>query len=189
MVNISNNTHKKLRLDSINKDLTPKWVVPVMAGGWFTGLLLLFWIYTITDITVWETLKYLLFFSVLLTLIPYRWVVKYLPIDYSFILLLNVFGFGPILTSLFFASNFIFSNPLETKTVQIMHYKRGEGFNASHTIINLKDNCLQNCPKFRTFDPSSREQIVSHKYFSYTLSKGCFGFDVLTYYDFTTKPK
>lgn len=189
MVNLSNNTHKKLRLDSVDKDLTPKWVVPVMAGGWFTGLLLLFWIYTITDITIWEMLKYLLFFSVLLTLIPYRWIVKYIPIDYPFILSLNLLGFGPILTSLFFTINFLFSSHLETKTAQIIHYKNGEGFNASHTIINLKNGYLNTCPKFRTFDSSSRKQIVSHKYFSYTLSKGCFGFDVLTHYDFTTKPK
>ncbi len=189
MVNIGKNTHKKLRLEVSKKEHTPKWVVPTMAGGWFSGLLILFWLYSVTAISIWETLKHLLFFSVSFTLIPYKWVVKFIPLDYPFIITLNFLGLGPILTSMFFLANFMLATPIETQVVQIVNTTRGEGFSATSTVIELKNETLQDYPKFRTFDQGSHLQIVTYPYFSYTLSNGLFGYPVLSTYDFTTKPK
>ncbi len=152
MKNIGNNTHKKLTLDRSVKDNTPKWIVPFLAGGWLAGLLLLYFLFNVTDITLWQTLKHLLVFSVVFTLIPYKWVVKIIPIDYQFVLILNFLALGPVCTSLFFMSNYIFAHPQQVEIVEITHYERGEGFDNASIILDLKGQKLKEIPKFRTFD-------------------------------------
>ena len=189
MKNIGNNTHKKLTLDLSNKDNTPKWVVPFLAGGWFTGLLVLYYLFNVTHISIWQTLKYLLVFSVIFTLVPYKWVVKIVPIDYPFVLILNFLALGPICTSLFFIGNFLFHSSTLTETAEIVHYENGEGFQKSSIILKLKGDKLQNIPKFRTFDASYYKEIAYHRYLEYRLAEGLFGYQVMTDYEFITKPK
>ena len=189
MKNISNNTHKKLTLDRSIKDNTPKWVVPFLVGGWFVGLLVLYFLFNLTHISIWQTLKYLLAFSVIFTLVPYKWVVKLVPIDYPFVLILNFFALGPVFTSLFFIGNFLLASPPVTKTAKIIHYAHGEGFQSSSIVIKLEGNELQNTPKFRTFDASYYKEIAYNPYVEYSIAEGFFGYQILTHYDFITKPK
>jgi hypothetical protein len=186
MVNIDNNNHKKLRFDLFNENHTPSWIVPTIVGAWFVGLILLFWVYSYTQVSLLNTLKYFLFFALLFTLIPYRWTVKVIPMEYHFHLILNFMGIGPVLTSLFFLLNFAFSNHPETHTVRIMNVEYGEGFNASNTVIQLKEGQLRDAPKFRTFDSAYRLEILDSDDFQYTLEEGLFGYKVLSDYSFVT---
>ena len=184
MVNIGNNTHKSLSLDGQKNFQTPKWVIPLMVGSWFLGLLLLFWMYSYTKVTIWEVIKYYVFFAVIFTLIPYKWVVKIIPVDYYFMLFVNILGFGPLFTGIFFCANFMFSNHPTTHTKMIVQVEYGEGFESRHTIIELEGKALEKFPKFRTFDPATRTEILNSYAFTYTLADGLFGYKVLKDYAF-----
>ena len=189
MATIGNNTHKKLTLDGSKKDTTPKWVVPFLAGGWILGFLALYLLFNVTDISFWETLKYLLLFSVIFTLVPYKWVVKIAPIDYQFVIIINFLALGPICTSLFFLGNLLLASNPQNEIVPITHYEYGIGFSSSKIIIDLKDGQLSNIPKFRTFDSGYSTDIAYNECFEYTIASGFFGYQVLTDFEFITKPK
>lgn len=187
MAEISDKRKRNLQLDKFSEDRIPKWVIPSIAGSWFVGLIALFWVYAYTDITLLETLKYQLFFSVFFTLIPYKLMVKLIPVDHIIMLLINVLGLGPLLTSSFLLLNFFMATNPTTYTATISSVKYGKGFNAANTVIKLQDNELDKTPKFRTFDSANRMEIIDSEYYQYTISQGLFGFDVLLDHEFIIK--
>ncbi|MFT6324658.1 MAG: hypothetical protein ACJAWO_002223, partial [Halieaceae bacterium] len=156
MVNIDNKIHKKLRFDQINMANIPRWVVPFMVGSWFIGFIALFWVYAYTEISFLGTLKYLALFSICFTLIPYKWMVKIIPVDYYFMLFINLISFGPLFTSVFLLLNFFIVTQPVSHISSIVSVKYGTDFYASSTVIQLADNELREIPKFRTFDSAYR---------------------------------
>lgn len=175
-----------MSFDDYSKEV-PQWVTLFMASSWFIGLIVLFWVYQFTQITFLDTLKYLIFFSVFFTLLPYKWMVKIIPVDYLFMLLINLIGFGPLFTSIFLSLNFFITDPKSTQVSKIRNVDYGEGWNANQTVIELEQNALENCPKFRTFDSAYRMEILNSDSYHYTTAKGLFGFEVLTDYHFAEK--
>lgn len=162
----------------------------LLAFTWFASIFALFWLYSITHITLGETLKIFLFFSVVLTLIPYQWISKFLPIDFSFMVALNFIGIGPLLTVLFLLLNLIFATNPQSHTDRITHYHRGEtGFTTNDVVIQLKDKHLEEPIKFRSFDYYNTIEILeTHPYFQYTIKQGAFGYDVILNTQFLTTP-
>jgi hypothetical protein len=186
MLNVAekNKFHHSLELDSIPNPEPPKWLAMVLASSWFIGLLLLFWIYSNTNISFTEILKWFAFFSLIFTLIPYKWMVKILPIDYTFMIVVNVMGLGPSFTSIFLILNMIFSTGAVTESYKIEHYYYGEGFSKNETIIRLENHALEDMEKFRSFDPAYRPKIQESETFTITISNGLFGYQVLEDYKF-----
>ncbi|MGB0390057.1 MAG: hypothetical protein ACPGRC_01145 [Salibacteraceae bacterium] len=187
MANIGNNTHKNLRYDQFQKEDIPNWVTVFMASSFFIGLIILFWVYSYTDISIFDTIKFFVFFSVFFTLIPYKWMVKIIPVDYFFMLFINIIGLGPIFTGLFLLVNLLCTGPMLTTTSEIITVDYGEGFNANNVVITLSNKDLSEIQKFRTFDPTKKIEIIDSKYYNYTTADGIFGFKVLLDYHFTRK--
>lgn len=186
MLNVAqkNKFYNSLELDFMPNPEPPKWLSMALASSWFIGLLLLFWVYSDTNISFTEILKWFAFFSLIFTLIPYKWMVKVLPIDYTFMIVVNVMGLGPIFTSIFLIVNMIFSTGAVTESHKIEHYYNGDGFNKNQTIIRLEDSALNEMEKFRSFDPAYRGLIKESEIFTITISKGLFGYEVMDDYKF-----
>ncbi len=110
--------------------------------------------------------------------------VKILPIDYTYMIVANVMGFGPTLTSIFLLINMILATGAVTESHKITGYNYGEGFSKSQTVIRLENNALTDLEKFRSFDPAYRSQIRESETFTITISNGFFGYEVLADYKF-----
>ncbi len=163
----------------------PKWLNLTMAAFWFIGLFLMYWMYQITDISLGELFKWFLFFAVILTLVPFKYVRKKFEIDKSQLIALNVIGFGPIFTSLFLICNLVFSTSKVTTEYEIWHFERSKvPFENNFLVVDLKENALIDQPKFRRFDYTQHiENVMTYDSIRMTISHGAFGFDVMT--DFT----
>tara|TARA_R110002050_G_scaffold149463_1_gene276074 strand:+ start:121947 stop:122516 length:570 start_codon:yes stop_codon:yes gene_type:complete len=170
-----------LKLDQPAESPPPKWLPFAMAASWFGGLFLLFWMYSLTDISLTETLKWFAFFALILTLIPYKMTVRLLPIEFHFMVVINIMGLGPVLTSLFLVINFIFASSPVEHNHPIKHFHAGkEGFNGSDLVLVLKDNALANQKKFRSFDYGQYvDEVLDSKVYKCTIKSGLFGYDVL----------
>lgn len=189
---IMRNIHQKDKgLDPLELDLpvdstAPKWIPFSMAVSWFGGLMLLFWMYNITDITLTETLKWFALFALIFTLIPYKWTVKLLPVEFHFMVVINIMGFGPIFTSLFLILNLVFaSNPI-TQNHPIRHFHSGkEGFNVNDLVLELEGDALSNQKKFRSFEYGQYvDEVMDSENYVCTIASGFFGYDVLVDFGF-----
>jgi hypothetical protein len=188
MRNISPNKSpfNSLELDKIEVVDPPKWIVPTLATSWFLGLIILFWMYAITDILLIEIVKWFTLFSLLFTLIPYKWTVKILPVEFHFMIVLNVVGLGPLFTGLFMFINFLFAaNPVsEIKNIISYHHGK-EAFNTNDIVLELEDEALENQMKFRSFPyPDYIVEVKQSSKYQYTVKDGLFGYEVLTDYGF-----
>ena len=184
MLNIDNNTHKNLSVNNFQSKQSLKSIAPLMAASWFIGLSILFWMYSCTDIGFFELLKYFIFFSVIFTLLPYKWLVKIIPVDYYFMIIFHFLSVGPILTGVFLLLNFSITSHPVTKTKAIKSVEYGQGFNVSSTVIELNPSQNPIPTRFRSFDSAKRIEILDADSFKFTIEKGLFGFDVLTSYHF-----
>lgn len=188
MLNISENTEEfnPLKLDFASNPDPPNWIVKVMVASWFLGLISLFIVYEYTDISFFETVQWFVIFALAFTLIPYKWTVKILPVEFHFMVVINIVGIGPLLTSLFLIVNLAFSSNPVTETKKILDYHHGkEGFAQNDVIIVLEDKTLQNHQKFRSYASGQYANEVFHSsYFTYTVSDGLFGYKVLNEFEF-----
>lgn len=188
MSEISSSKSRKssFRLVPNQNSTPPKWLNHVLAGSWFVGLFLIYWMYQITDISLGALFKWFLFFAVIATLIPFKWVRKKIDIEYSQLIAVNIIGLGPICTSLFLVCNLLFSPSKVTSDYAIWHFERSkEPFENNFLVIDLKEKALLDQPKFRRFDYTQNiENVMNYDSIQMTISKGAFGFDVLTDYNF-----
>ena len=164
----------------------PDWIVKLLAFSWFFGLGLLFWMYGKTNIELTQTFKWFAFFALVFTLIPYKVMVRFIAVDYYFMLAINLVGFGPLFTSIFLILNFAFANHTVTERVEITHFHLGkETFNQNDVVIHLENDALVNIKKFRSFSAEVYyPEIKESDYFKYTLKQGLFGYEVLSEFDF-----
>ena len=188
MRNISPNkgTFNPLKMDNTSEPDAPKWLPMAMASSWFIGLILLFWLSSKTDISFTDTLKWFAFFALLFTLIPYKWMVKLLPVEYHFMVIINVMALGPIFTSLFLFLNLAFASNPVTVTSHIDYYHSGnEQFNGNDLILELENDALKEQKTFRSFEYGQYiNDVVDNKNYTYTIEKGLFGYDVLVDFKF-----
>jgi hypothetical protein len=188
MRNISpnKNTIRPLKMDAMGDPDSPRWLPMVMAASWFIGMISLFLVSSKTDISLVETLKWFTFFALLFTLVPYKWTVKLLPIEFHFMVIINIMGLGPVLTSLFLMLNLAFATNPVTKTSHIDYYHSGkEAFNGGDLVLELENDALQTQKSFRSFEYGQYiDEIVDHKNYTYTIEKGLFGYDVLVDFKF-----
>lgn len=173
-------------MDSLSETEAPRWLPMVMASSWFIGIILLFFLSSKTDISLIETLKWLVFFALIFTLIPYKWTVKLLPVEFHFMVAINIIALGPILTSMFLVLNFSFSSNPITRTSHIDYYHSGkESFNNNDVVLELEHDALQDQKSFRSFEYGHYiEEIMDHENYTYTIEEGLFGYDVLVDFEF-----
>ena len=156
----------------------------ILASAWFVGLFMLYWMYQITDISFTETVKWLLVFAVAFTLVPYKYVLKIVTIEYSHLLALNVIGFGPFFTGLFLVLNMLFASPPTVKTYVIERSGRSVvPFENHFILVELENGALEAQRKFRLFDEAYSQDIRDAGFIKYTISPGLFGYDVLEDYE------
>lgn len=156
----------------------------LMALGWFAGIFLLYWMYQYTDITFTDTVKWFVFFSVILTVIPYKWILKYLTIEYSQLIALNIIGFGPMFTGLFLTLNMALADKPTVTTYAIKTTGvSSQPFENHFVMVILKDNALQKQTRFRRFDQVYLQDFLRSDSITYTISNGLFGYDVLVDYE------
>jgi hypothetical protein len=163
-----------------------KFRAPILALSWFSGLILLYWMYQNTTISFLETVKWYVFFSVVFTLIPLKWIRKFAPLDFSHFLAINIIGMGPVCSGLFLTLNMVFASSPTTENHEIINFSRSkEPFENNYVVITLDHNALENQPKFRRFEYSSTlEELMKVDSISYTIQQGLFGYEVRTHYAF-----
>lgn len=178
MTNISKikQTQADVKWEFKERPIPPTWINPAIASGWFIGLFLIWGMYTTTQITIIETFKWYFLFATVITILPYRLILKVIFLEYTYWIVANVVGIGPLVTGLFLLLNFLFSyNPTTTKYA-IEKVPRPEPRAVGPTTIILENNTLEHHPKFRTFD---FHEIVFQKSVTYTFEDGLFGYPIL----------
>jgi len=156
----------------------------ILATSWFLGIFILFRMYQFTDISFTETLKWFAFFAVVVTLIPYKWVLKVVTIEYTQLLGLNIIGFGPFFTGIFLLFNMVFASNPTTNTFAITDSAPSQILFENHYIVvELEGDALKDKPKFRRFDQAYLQDIRDSDSIIYTISSGVFGYDVLEDYE------
>lgn len=161
-----------------------------MAFGWFGGIFFLYWIYQFTNISFTDILKWFAMFSLILTIIPYKWVLKFLTIEYAHLIALNIIGFGPLLTGLYLFINMVLANHPTTTTYAIESSGMSmRPFENHYMVVKLKDNALQEETRFRRFDQVYLLDFRNSDSITYIISKGFFGYDVLVDYELVPKAR
>ena len=175
-----NKQSEQVHWEVIPDDELPWWVTPVLAGTWFVGLFVIFWMYQTTDISLVEILKWFVLFAVVLTLIPYKWVLKFIKIEYSQLLAINFIGLGPFLTSLFLIFNSLFAPLSTTTTYGVNSFVLSDsGFENDYLFVVLEGDSLKDQPKLRRFEYSHFKIVVQESdSLELTIKKGLFGYDV-----------
>lgn len=158
------------------KPETPNWVHPTIAGGWFVGLFMIIGGYSVTAITLTETLKWFLLFALIGTLIPFKHILKAVWLDYTYWIAANIIGIGPLLTGAFLLINLLFASGATDTTYAITEVPRIKSPTGGSTTIVLENNALDDYDKFRTF---TYHDVLFKKSVTYTFKNGLFGYSVL----------
>lgn len=174
-ITISKDKSSAFRSPQQKKDI-PSWVAPSIAGFWFIGLFLIWNAYFQTEITWVETSKWYLFFALTGTLIPYKFIIKYVWLEYTYWITAHIVGVGPILTGFFLLLNLTFTGQPSSETYQITEVQVPESQEYTIITVKLEDNALEHHPKFRTFD---YYQIRYHKSITYVFTEGIWGYRVM----------
>lgn len=162
--------------NSSNVGEIPSWLAPSVVGFWFIGLFIIWNAYYQTEITLTETFKWFLFFALTGTLIPHKFISKFIWIDYTYWITSNIVGLGPLLTGIFLTINLLITDQPTIKTYQIIQVHYPESIEYTETTVGLENNALQDYPKFRTFD---YHEVKYHKSITYYFTTGCFGYRVI----------
>ena len=168
-----------------NADPSHSWLIPVLAATWFIGLIVMYVMYQKTDISFTQTLKLFALFAVGFTLIPYKWILKVVQIEYSLVLGINIIGIGPLFTSLFLVLNFIFASSMVSNTYEISGCERSiNPLENRYVVVVLTDDSYKNQSKLRRFDYVYKLDISDSDSITLTIGKGLFGYDVRVDYEF-----
>jgi len=145
--------------------------------GLFVGALLILGLYSITIISFYTISKLLVGFAIAGFLIPLKYYNKWFHFIKYEMIIFNIIGVAPLFTALLFVLNFII--PLSTTTqdykIEDIYFEAGEFMG-----VVLENNAFANEDRIVGFSGKNPIGIKRHKTLRLTLSKGIFGFEVVT---------
>ncbi len=172
---------KKDRIEAVFRQGS-HWSHTAIIIGWFSGLILIFYLFPLTAMSYEVLFRYLLFFALIGLVVPYRWYMRLLKVERLELRLLSVAGAGPFLTGMLLLLNFVFAGPGQTVVCHDVFARKVE-----HPLYAdlLEIKCLNKAvyPSFlrlREDDLPGRFGLVkvAHTY-SFEIAPGLFGYDVL----------
>ena len=159
------------------------WAYNVMLIGIFVGIFAIMIASQKTFITKMEISRMFTFFSFIWFIIPLRLYKRWLGLNKLAIVLLGVFGIGPLILSITLWLNILLIDSHET-----ISYKVEEVIPESYHITNqgltsvllvLENNSMSQYPEFRRVEYLGDRNILRVDSVRFRLGKGFFGYDVI----------
>lgn len=156
------------------KDSSKK-AITVAVFGFFIGFGLLFFLFPLTLINFFKLSQFYIGFTVIGLIVPLRFYQKWFQFIKYEMILFNILGAGPMLTSLFLLSNLLITTNEQTINYKII------GCKISGQTIELKLNSeIEKInPKITTMSDVNMEEFITAKSIDITLAKGIFGLMVI----------
>jgi hypothetical protein len=168
-----NNYHKK-------KDKSMLFLTLAVLGL-FLGLLLIIALYSVTIISFYTILKFLVGFAIVGFLIPLKYYQKWFQFIKYEMIIFNVIGVAPFMTGLILLVNFLIISESRTE----LHNIEKAYFDSGRFVgIVLENNAYADESRIVEFSDKSLIEIRRYKSLQITLNKGLFGFDVIEKRDF-----
>mgnify|MGYP007014083540 FL=1 len=150
--------------------------------GFFVGLLLTIVLYSITIISFYNVIRFLVGFAIVGFLIPLKYYQKWFQFIKYEMIIFNVMGVAPFLTGLMLLLNFMITLNSSTTT----HKIEKAYFDSGRFVgIVLENNAYAKEDRIVEFSDKSLIEIKRYKTLSITLNKGLFSFDVVEKREFS----
>lgn len=156
------------------------WSHSLMLIGLFGGGFSIAYVSKYTLIELHLMWRLIIFFSVILLVLPYKWYRDTLKMERLEVVLANVLGLGPLTVGLLFWLNFLIVDNRRIEVYEIVDVDHiGTGFSPHDVQVHFADSALAEEEGLRIIDTAEQPEIWDADYIMYDMARGLFGFTVI----------
>lgn len=156
------------------------WSQSLMLIGLFGGGFSIAYVSKYTLIEAQLMWRLIVFCSVILLVLPYKWYRDTLKMERLEVVLANVLGLGPLTVGLLFWLNFLIVDNRRIEVYEIVDVDHiGTGFSPHDVKIHFADSALAKEEGLRIIDSAEQPEIWDADYIMYDVARGLLGFTVI----------
>lgn len=164
------------------------WSHTLMLVGIFGGGFSIAYVSKYTLIETHLMWRLIIFCSVILLVLPYKWYRDTLKLERLEVVLANVLGVGPLTVGLLFWLNFLITDNRRIEIHEIVDVDQiGTGFSPHDIKIHFADSALKEEEGMRIFDAAEQPGVLDADYIMYDMASGLFGFTVIKEIKFVSR--
>lgn len=164
------------------------WSHTLMLVGLFGGGLSIAFVSKYTVIETHLMWRLIIFCSVILLVLPYKWYRDTLKLERLEVVLANVLGVGPLVVGILFWLNFLITDSPRVETFKVVDIEQiGIGFSPHDIKLHFADSALKEEDGLRIFDAVEKPEVLDADFVRYRTASGLFGFTVIKDIEFISK--